>query len=89
MYDITYTLEKSLLVKLRSFQKAFFEIRQNFFIYQQSRFTVKKLICKVQNENSFTVKRFPLTLERNRLTNKGSIARHTERNYGIGMLKLW
>ena len=46
----------------------FIEIKQIYFIYQQNRFTVKKLTCKMQNENSFTDKRFLLTLKRNPLT---------------------
>ena len=38
-----YTRKKSLLiVKLRSFQNAFIEIKQISFVYQQVRFTVKK-----------------------------------------------
>ena len=64
-----YTVNKSLLiVKLGSFQNASIEIKQISFIYQQNRFTVKKLICKIQNEND---KRFYLTLKRNHLTIKG------------------
>ena len=39
-------------MKLRSFQNASIEIKQISFVYQQNRFTVKKLICKVQNKNS-------------------------------------
>ena len=66
------TLKKSLLiVKLRSFQNASIEIKQISFIYQQNRFTLKKLICKMQNENSVTDKQFVLTLKRNPLTIKG------------------
>ena len=44
-----------------SFQNASIEIKQiSFFsfFYQENRFTVKKLICKMQNENSLTDKRF-------------------------------
>ena len=55
-------------MKLRSFQNASIEIKKIYFIYQQNLFTVKKLICKMQNENSFTYKRFLLTLKRNPLT---------------------
>ena len=52
---ITLHSKKSLLiVKLRSFQNASIEIKQIYFAYQQSRFAVKKLICKMQNENIFT-----------------------------------
>ena len=52
-------------MKLRSIQNASIEIMQISFVYQQNRFTVEKLIYKVQNENSFTNKRFLLTLKRN------------------------
>ena len=58
-------------MKLRSFQDTSIEIKQISLVYQQNRFTLKKLICKMQNENSFTDKRFLLTLERNSLTIKG------------------
>ena len=57
-------------MKLSSFQNASIEIMQISFVYQQNRFTVKKLICKLQNENSFTDKRFLLTLKINPLTIK-------------------
>ena len=64
--------KKSLLkMKLCSFQNASIEIKQTSFVYQNNRFTVKKVICKMQNENSFTNKRFLLTLKRNHLTIKG------------------
>ena len=64
--------KKSLLIeKLRFFQNAYIEIKQISFVYQQNRFTVEKRTCKMQNENSFTDKRFPLTLNRNPLTIKG------------------
>ena len=64
--------KKSLLiVTLRSFQNASIRIKQISFVYQQNRFTVKKFICKMQYENSFTDKRFHLTLKRNSLTIKG------------------
>ena len=53
------------MVKLRSFQNASIEIKQISFNYQQNRFTVKKLICKMKNENNFTDKRFLLTVKRN------------------------
>ena len=55
-------------MKLRSFQNASIEIKQISFVYRQIRFTVKKLICKMQNENSFTDKRLLFTLEKNPLT---------------------
>ena len=67
-----YTLQSSkLIVKLCSFRNASIEIKQISFVYQQVRFTVKKLICKIQNENRFTDKRFLLTLKRNTLAIKG------------------
>ena len=44
------------------------EIKQISLIYQQNRFAVKKLGCKIQNENIFTDKRFRLILKRNPLT---------------------
>ena len=46
------------VVELRFFQNASIEMQQISFIYQQNHFTVKKLICKMQNKNSFTDKRF-------------------------------
>ena len=58
-------------MKLRSFQNASIEIKQIYFVYHQNRFTVKKPICKMQNENSFTNERFLVTLKRNTLTIKG------------------
>ena len=45
-------------MKLRFFQNASIEIKQISFVYQQNRFNVDKLTCKMQNENSFTDKRF-------------------------------
>ena len=64
--------KKSLLmVKLRSFQNASIEIKQISFVYQQNCFAVKKHICKMRNENSFTDKRSILTLKRNPLSIKG------------------
>ena len=39
-------------MKLRSFQNASIEVKQISFIYQQNRFTVKKLIGKMQDENT-------------------------------------
>ena len=58
-------------MKLRSFQNASIEIKHISFFYEQNSFTVKKLICKMQNENSFSDKLFHLTLKRNPLTIKG------------------
>ena len=53
--------KKSLLiVKLRSVQNASIEFEQISFVHQQNRSTVKKPICKMQNENSFTDRRFLL-----------------------------
>ena len=40
------------------FQNASIEIKQISVVYQQNRFSVKKLICKMQSENSFTDKGF-------------------------------
>ena len=57
-----------LIVKLRSIQNASIEIKHISFAYQQNRFTDKECICKMQNENSFTDKRFLLTLKRNPLS---------------------
>ena len=58
-----------LLVKLLSFQNVSIEIKKIPFVYQQNRFTVAKLICKMKNENSFADKRF-FILKRNPLTIK-------------------
>ena len=70
-FERVCTLNKSLLiVKLRFFQNASIEIKQIFFTYQKNRFAVKKLICKIRNENSFTDKRFLLTLKINPLNIK-------------------
>ena len=55
-------------MELHSFQNGSIEIKQISFTYQQNRFTVKKLICKMQNGISFTDARFILTLKRNPLT---------------------
>ena len=49
------TWKKSLIiVKLCSFHNASIGIKQISYAYQQNRFTVKKLICKMQNENSIS-----------------------------------
>ena len=56
---------------LRSFQNAYIEIKHISFIYQQNRFTVRKLTCKMINENSLSDKRFPLTMKWNLLIIKG------------------
>ena len=58
-------------MKLHLFQNASIEVKKISFVYKQNRFTVKKLICKLQNENNFTDKRFLLTLKRNPSTIKG------------------
>ena len=57
-----------LIVKLRFFQNASIEIKQICFVYQPNRFIVKKLIYKMQNENSLTNKGFLLNLKRNPLS---------------------
>ena len=63
-----YHSKKSLLiVKLGSFQNASFEIEQIFFLYQQNRFSVKRLICKIQNKNSFSDRRFLFDSEKKSL----------------------
>ena len=58
-------------MELRPFQNASIEIKHISFAYRQNRFNVKILTCKMQNENSFTDKRFLLILMRNPLTIKG------------------
>ena len=60
------------MVELRFFQNASIEITHIFLLsINQNRSNVKKLICKMQNENGFTNKRFILNPKRNFLTIKG------------------
>ena len=54
----THSKNNLLIVKLRSFQNASIEIIQISFVDQHDHFTVKRLICKMQNENTFTNKQF-------------------------------
>ena len=62
-----HSKKSPLIVKLRSFQNVSIEIKEISFVYQQNRFIVEKLICKMQNENSFTDKWFRFTMKRNPL----------------------
>ena len=66
----THSKDNLLVVKLRSFQNTSIEIIQISSVDQHNHFTVKKLICKMQNENTFTNKRFLSTLKRNYSTIK-------------------